>query len=250
MIYVDSSALQSGLAVTLNLSGAAVGSLSVRASRYPTQDLDGPYVEVVAHTGTFPTVVATMPDTGFWYVWVYDDDGPSAAHGVDAVLQENLWLTECGNALRDRLEAHRLEFDAHLRRLHPSGRTFAFTHGFGSSEVMAPFVVVTSPEVTPEPVALGGTYQYQFRFKISLVCTRSTDETDETAVSSALGMLCARILNRPAYNTLDLAGGCQLSFCRATSVKSEMVPTPDGEGTSWFAIAMVGWQGDLLYGGP
>lgn len=250
MTFVDSSEATSSDTVRLHLSGSANGSLAVRASRYPDVEFDDPaHTQLLTSSGAFPTILATLPGDGFWYIWVVDGDGASQAYPLGDLLLQRRWLAEAGEALRDRIDANRAELDAMLQLQHPGGRTFAVSFGFGNSQLNTPFVVVTSPRLSAEPVALGGVYRYEVGFSISMVCTKSSDETDETSVAAGLGATLLQMLNRPRYSALALAGGCTLSFCRARDVTVNVIAEPVEAGTIWFTVATLQWSGELLYEG-
>lgn len=251
MVHVDAASLHSGLLVNLTLSGSANGTLRAYVSRYADIDPDDPaqavYISEVPISGTFPNLQIVLGDSGFWFLWLRDDDGLSDPFPMDAVLLYDEWMTAVGKALTARVELYRPLLDAHLRKRFPDTTgVFDVVFGFANNKVNVPFVVVTKPALRPERVALGGVWNNRIEMVISIACTRASDETDETEVAANCGTALARVLNLPRHATLEIPGGCILSLCQATEVTAEMVPSPVESGYAWFSIAMVRWSGELL----
>mgnify|MGYP006298546583 CR=1 FL=1 len=141
---------------------------------------------------------------------------------------------------------NKARLDSVLQLYHPDTAINSIEFGFSNSQVNAPFVVVTSPRVQSEPVALSNTYEYRFGLTVAVVTARANDETDETKGAAALVQEISRILNQVGYSTIPLCDGCTLYFCHATTGKAEMTVVPVQDGYLWFAVGDVSWSGNLL----
>jgi len=247
MVYLDGATDASSGGVfraALQLSGSVNGSIVITASRYPTKT-NGAFI-TPTFTGTFPTITATLPSGGYWYVWLQDTDGEAGPFGVDALLTCNPWLVSVGEAVRDILVANKPRLDAVLQRFHPDSSITTIEYGFANSQVNAPFIVVTAPRVESEPAALSNTYEYRFALTIAVVTARANDETDETKGAAGLVQEIARVLNQRWYSTIPLCDGCTLYFGHASGGKAEMTVVPVQDGYLWFAVGDVSWSGNLL----
>lgn len=247
MVYLDGAtdASSGGVyRVATQLSGSLSGTLVITASRYPSKSLGSTITPTF--TGTFPTVTATLPGNGYWYIWLQDNDGETGPFGVGALLTCNPWLVSVGQAVRDILVSNKPRIDHVLQLFHPESEITTIEYGFANSQVNAPFIVVTAPRVESEPVALSNTYEYRFALTIAIVTARANDETDETSGAAAVVQEISRILNQRAYSTIPLCDGCTLYFGHASSGKAEMIMTPVQDGYLWFAVGDVSWTGNLL----
>lgn len=251
MVRVERDALDAGLLVTLSLSGSVSGTIRAYASRYPDVDPESPndatHITELPVAGAFPSIKVSMLRSGYWFVWLSDDDGYTGPFGVSATMIEDEWLVATGKSLRDRVESFRPMLNAILRRRFPNhDGLFTVSYGFADNKIDAPFVVVTKPVVRPEPYILGGTFRYRIECGIVAVVSKAADETDETDLAANIGMALTRVLNLPRYNAMELPGGCQLTDCRVQEASASMQPAPVGRGYLWYATAVMRWSGELL----